>query len=56
MLVAGIEGGGNIEGYIYTSSDLGHTWTPQPQAGSRNWGPVTVSFNDTKTVLAGAAQ
>ena len=44
---------GAWNGFIYTSSDAGTTWTEQTAAGSRSWSSIAMSSDGTK-LAAGA--
>jgi photosystem II stability/assembly factor-like uncharacterized protein len=39
-----------VNGYIYTSTDSGVTWTQQTGSGSRNWSNVASSADGNKLV------
>ena len=44
--------GGMANGYIYTSTDSGVTWTERTSAGSRRWGSITSSTDGTRLAVA----
>jgi hypothetical protein len=49
---AGAIGGRGGNGYIYISRDNGLTWTPQGDAGVRNWVGIGVSDDGDKIIVA----